>query len=352
MNTVPSKSCPRAVILCLISFWTLCLSAGCDKQDTSAAPVSTVRIGYFGNVTHAQAVLGVASGEFADAVKPAIIEPKVFNAGPSLIEALLAGEVDIGYVGPGPALNAHQKTKGAGVRVIAGAAANGVLIVARKGSGIGTLQDLAGKRIATPQHGNTQDIAARHFMMYTLHQTDLGNVMPIPNAEQAAMMSRGQIDAAWAPEPWGSLLVSQTGAKVLSEEKDLWPNHEFILTLVITTPEFLSKHPDAVRSILKVHHQWTVRLQQEPQKYLPQLESALFAISGKKLPAGVVGDALGRVKFTDDPLESSIATMGAWAYELQFAPGPVNLASLIDTKLLEEAEKEGSGFGVQGSGKP
>jgi len=342
----------RALSTCLISLMALCLGAGCEKQNSSAATVSAVRIGYFGNVTHAQAVLGVASGEFDEAVKPAVIQPKVFNAGPSLIEALLAGEVDIGYVGPGPALNAHQKTKGAGIRVVAGGAANGVLIVARKDSGIDKLQDLAGKRIATPQHGNTQDIAARHFLMYTLHQNDIGNVMPIPNAEQAAMMSRGQIDAAWAPEPWGSLLVSQTGAKVLSEEKDLWPNGQFVLTLVITTPEYLAKHPDTVRAILKVHHQWTVRLQDDPQKYLPQLESALFAISGKKLPAGVVGQALGHVKFTDDPLESTIATMGNWAYELQFAPRPVNLAGLIDTKLLEEAKKEGSRLGVQGSGKP
>jgi NitT/TauT family transport system substrate-binding protein len=326
------------IALQLILLVGLCLATGCEKAKTSPPPLAEVRIGYFGNITHAQAVLGVASGEFADSLKPAVVKPKVFNAGPSLIEALLAGEVDVGYVGPGPALNAHEKTHGAGIRVVAGAAANGVLIVARKDSGIEKLQDLAGKRIATPQHGNTQDIAARHFLMYTLHQSDAANVLPIPNAEQAAMMSRGQIDAAWAPEPWGTLLVKQTDAKVLSEEKDLWPGGQFILTLVVTTPEFLAKHPDAVRSILKVHHHWTVRLQQEPQKYLPQLEQALFALSGKKLPAGVVSDSIGHVKFTDDPLESTIAAMGTWSYELQFAPRPVNLAGLIDTKLLKEAE--------------
>ena len=341
MQSVLAKYRARTVAVALISLLLLVLAVRCDKpKSQSPAPLSEVRLGYFGNLTHAQAVLGVASGEFADAVKPAAIKPKVFNAGPSLIEALLAGEIDIGYVGPGPALNAHEKTKGAGIRVLAGAAANGVLIVARKDSGIEKLQDLAGKRIATPQHGNTQDIAARHFLMYTLHQTNSDNVVPIQNAEQAAMMERGQIDAAWAPEPWGTLLVKQTEAKVLSEEKDLWPGNEFILTLVITTPEFLAKHPDAVRSILKVHHHWTVRLQQEPQKYLPQLESALFGISGKKLPSGVVGEALNRVKFTDDPLESTISTMGNWAYELQFAPRPVNLAGLIDTKLLKEAERQ------------
>src|SRR3954469_6010333 len=134
------------------------MAAGCKKKTgttgPSATPPAEVRIGYFANFTHAQAVLGVSSGEFGQAVNPSKVTTKVFNAGPSLIEALNAGEIDIGYVGPGPALNGFDKSKGKSLRVIAGAAANGVLIVARKESGINTLQDLAGKKIATPQQGN------------------------------------------------------------------------------------------------------------------------------------------------------------------------------------------------------
>src|SRR5207249_4800161 len=125
--------------------------------------------------THAQAVLGVASGDFANAVAPAKVTTKVFNAGPSLVEALLTKNLDIGYVGPGPALNAHVRTHGEGIRVISGAAANGVLIVARKDSGINTLADLKGKRVATPQHGNTQDISARHYLVAELKQSDANN---------------------------------------------------------------------------------------------------------------------------------------------------------------------------------
>src|SRR5258706_5122464 len=123
------------------------------------APLAQVRIGYFANLSHAQAVLGVSSGEFAGALAPAKLTTKVFNAGPTLIEALFAGEIDIGYVGPGPALAAHTRSKGDGIRVIAGTAANGVGIVARAGSGIEKVADLKGKRVGTPQHGNTQDIA-------------------------------------------------------------------------------------------------------------------------------------------------------------------------------------------------
>src|SRR5688572_13458963 len=132
----------------------LLLSVGCGAADPDGAGdarPTEVRLGYFGNVTHAQAVLGVASGDFTDAVAPAKFSTKVFNAGPSLIEALFSNNIDIGYVGPGPALSAHEKSRGEGIRVIAGAAANGVLIVARKDARIASLKDLAGKRIATPQ---------------------------------------------------------------------------------------------------------------------------------------------------------------------------------------------------------
>ncbi len=137
----------------------------------------------------------MTSGELATAVAPATLTPRQFNAGPALVEALFAKQIDIGYVGPGPAINAYVRSHGQGVRVISGAAANGVVIVARPGSGINSMKDLAGKKIATPQQANTQDIAARHYLTAELKQTDLSNVLPIPNADQAAMMSRGDIDA-------------------------------------------------------------------------------------------------------------------------------------------------------------
>jgi NitT/TauT family transport system substrate-binding protein len=324
----------------VFSLALLTAGLGCGRKDQPHVAPVEVRIGYFGNLTHAQAVLGVSSGEFASAIEPAKLSTKVFNAGPSLIEAVLAGEVDIGYVGPGPVLNGHLKSRGQGIRVLAGAAENGVLIVARKGSGITRMEDLVGRRIATPQHGNTQDIAARHYVTDVLHQTDSHNVMPIANAEQSAMMSRGEIDAAWAPEPWGSRLIAETGAQPIAEEKDLWPGHAFILTLVITTPEFLRDHPEVLRQVLQVHHRWTVRLNNDPQKYIPQLEAALLALNGKKLPKGVLASSIKRVRFVDDPLPDTIRTMGAWAYDLEFAPRQANLATLIDTSILREVVQQ------------
>ena len=307
---------------------------GCARHDVPHQPPPHVRLGYFANLTHAQAVLGVSSGEFASAIRPSKLETRVFNAGPSLIEAVLANEIDIGYVGPGPALNANERTFGQGIRVVSGAAANGVLIVAREGSGIHRPSDLKGKRIATPQLGNTQDISARYFLSHTIGQSNLNNVLPIPNAEQAGMMSRGQIDAAWAPEPWASVLVSQVGAHVVAPEKDLWPSGKFALTLIITTPDFLKNHPEVVSQILRVHHNWTLRLQQSPEAYVPQLGDALFALTGKRLRGSVLASAIKNVSFTDDPMPDTLRTMADWAYDLDFARRPPRIAGLIDTQLL------------------
>jgi NitT/TauT family transport system substrate-binding protein len=324
-----------ALIAAALTLWQV----SARRKAGTLAPVTEVRIGYFANLSHAQAVLGVASGEFEQAIAPAKLKTKVFNAGPSLVEALFAGEIDIGYVGPGPALAAHARSKGQGIRIIAGAAANGVLIVARKDSGIRTLADLRGKRIATPQHGNTQDIAARHYLAAELGQTSDNNILAIPNAEQSGMMDRGQIDAAWAPEPWGSRLVAETGATIIAEEKDLWPGKQFALAIVVTTPEFLRDHPDVVAKVLGVHRSWTARLASDPKAHLPRLGAALLALTGKKLPPGVLDSAITRVTFTDDPLPETFKTMGQWTYDLGFEQQPARLGTLFDLSVLKELQK-------------
>jgi len=326
-------------------FATAVSSVGCSRSDPTGSaagktPKATkeIRIGYFANLTHAQAVLGMASGEFEWAVAPAKLTGRVFNAGPSLIEALFAGEVDIGFVGPGPVINAHAKTKGQAIRVIAGAAANGVVVVVRPDAGIEKFEDLKGKRIATPQLGNTQDLSARHFLTTRLGQTDLDNVVPIANGEQLALMARKQIDAAWAPEPWGTRLVEEAGGRVLLEEKTLWPMEEFGLTMIVSTPAFLANHRDVVGKVLAVSRSWTARLNADRLKYVPDLAAALAMLTGKRMPEELLGAAIQRIKFTDEPLEVTLQTMAQWSYELKFLKDQVDLQGLIDTTLLRELE--------------
>jgi NitT/TauT family transport system substrate-binding protein len=287
-------------------------------------------------VTHAQAVLGVTSGDFANAVAPSKFTAQQFNAGPSLIEALFANQIDIGYVGPGPVINAFARSHGQGIRVISGAAANGVIIVARKDAGITQLSDLKNKKIATPQHGNTQDIAARHYVTATLGQTDTTNVLPIANADQVGMMQRGQIDAAWVPEPWGSILINQAGATLIGQEKDLWPNKEFSLTVIVTTPEFLAAHPDIVQKLLAVNHDWTNRLNTNPADCIPKLEAGLTSLTGKKLATGLIADSLTRVKFTEDAPAETFAANSQWAFDLGFAKEKSDLSGLVDLSVLQK----------------
>jgi len=310
---------------------------GATTAPAATAPLGVVHIGYFANLTHAQAVLGISSGDFAKAVAPATIVPLKFNAGPELMQALFAGEIDIGYVGPGPVISAYAKSQGAALRVIAGGAANGVLIVARKDGPVSSLADLAGHKLATPQLGNTQDISAKHYLRDVLHQTEdqiSSSVAPIPNAQIAGLMSRGQIDAAWVPEPWGSMLVAQTGARVITEEKDLWPDKQFTLTLVVTTPEFLAAHPDVVKNVLAVHKKWTRLLNDAPDDQVPALAAALNQLTGQTFDPAVLTAALHHTTFTNDPLPDTLSTMATWTNEVGFADNVPDLTRLFDLDIV------------------
>jgi NitT/TauT family transport system substrate-binding protein len=319
---------------------TVVFGGGCDRDPAKPAgqPPAEVRVGYFANLTHAQAMLGVQDGTFAAALGPSKLSTKIFNAGPSVIEALFADEIDIAYIGPGPAINGFVRSNGEGLRVIAGSAANGVVIVAAKDSGISTLADLKDKRIATPQHGNTQDIAARIYVTQKLGQADHKNVTPVANAEQLGMLSRGQIDAAWSPEPWASRLVAEAGAKVIAEESSLWPGGEFSLTLVITTPKFLKEHPDAVEKFLAAHVDLTRRLQNASDADLALLNDALEKLTGKRIGDAVLRTALGRTKFTTRPLDATLTTMADWSFALGFLPKQAKLDGFVDLSLLERVE--------------
>ncbi|MCS7032920.1 MAG: ABC transporter substrate-binding protein [Phycisphaerae bacterium] len=304
-----------------------CPFGGCERPPAGKTS-SEVRLGYFANVTHAQALLGVANGDFQAAIAPAQLRPKVFNAGPALVQALFAGEIDIAYVGPGPALNAFLRSRGREIRVISGAAADGVVIVARKDCAIRSLDDLPGHRIATPQVGNTQDLAAKTFLRRLGHPDWRSAVIPVPNAEQSTLMARKEIDAVWVPEPWGAVLLAE-GHRLIAEEKHLWPEGTFSLTLLIASPRFLQQHPETARRIVAVHRTWTQRLQADPQAYATALSDALFTLTSKRLSARVISDSLTRVRFTDDPLPATLTEMLARVGELGYGRTTPALQGLL-----------------------
>ena len=230
--------------------------AGCGSDDADASssgkPV-TLRLGYFPNLTHATAIVGVEDGHFAKALGKNKLKTQTFNAGPEATQALLSGALDATYIGPGPSTNAYAKSGGEAVRVISGATSGGAALVVKPE--ITSVEDLKGKKIATPQLGNTQDIALRSYLKEQgLETTQEGggdvSIVPQENSQTVDTFATGAIDGAWVPEPYLSRLVNE-GGKVLVDERTLWPEGKFVTTNLLVRTEFLEQHPDVVKALLE-----------------------------------------------------------------------------------------------------
>jgi NitT/TauT family transport system substrate-binding protein len=312
-----------------------------------------VRVGYFPNITHAQALVGRAGGQFEKALGPGVqIEWKSFNAGPSAIEALFAGAIDLTYVGPNPTVTGYVRSQGEAVRVIAGAASGGASLVVRQGSGIEKAADFHGKKVATPQQGNTQDVALRSWLRANgLKPREKGGdvqVMPISNADQFTLFLKGQLDAAWAPEPWAARLVREAGGKIFIDERDLWPNHEFVITDLIVQPKFLKEHPDVVRNFLRAHVELTDWIGKNSAQAKQILNQQLQKEAGKPLAPQVLDDAFSRMSVTYDPIRSSLQKSTQQAFEEGFlGHAQPDLSRLYDLALLNEVLREKKARPVQ-----
>ena len=311
------------------------------NQQTS---VSLVRLGYFPNITHAQPNVGLKRGIFQKNLGASVkLSPKVFNAGPSAIEALLAGELDILYVGPSPALNGYLRSDGQALRVIAGAASGGALFVARKEVQLSRKEDYAGKRIASPQIGNTQDISLRSYLkemgLETRERGGTVTILPIANPDILTLFLRDQLDAAWVPEPWGSILVRTAGAKILVDERDLWPGGRFVTTVVVAAKRFLDQSPDLAGKILKGHVETTLWIQQHRREALQILNQEIASLTHKALPNEVMEEAMGRVEVTWDPLVPTIERFYERSVDLRYSKRG-NLQQLCDLRLLNKVLRE------------
>ena len=196
-----------------------------------------IRVAYFPNIGHAIPIIGMENGIFEKNLGETKIEPKLFDSGPQVIESLFAGSIDIAYVGPGPAINGFLKSENKNVKILSGAASGGASFIVHPNSEINSATDLVGKRIAAPQIGNTQDISLRTYLSENgLKSADKGGsvvVLNIPNPDIYTLFAKGEIDAAWVPEPWASILVLELGGKRLFFEEDIWPEKKFASVLLI-----------------------------------------------------------------------------------------------------------------------
>ncbi len=315
-----------------------------------------MRLGYFPNLTHGTALVGVQEGLFQKELGGTRIKTSTFNAGPSEIEALNAGSIDIGWIGPSPSINGYTKSGGRNLRIVGGSASGGVKLVVDPGK-IKTLDDLKGKKIATPQLGNTQDVAFLNWIAEKGWKVDAQSgkgdvsVVRTNNKVTPDAYKSGSIDGAWVPEPTASRLVAQ-GAKVLLDEADLWPDEKFVITNVIVRQEFLEKHPDVVEAVLRGSVKTNAWINTNPGKAKASANTALEKLSGKALPADVIDPAWKSIVFLDDPLAATLESQAEHAVQAGLLDEP-DLHGIYDLTLLNkvlraEGEKEvdDAGLGV------
>ena len=326
-----------AVALIAVGLLAACAAPGTTAPAPAGAGSTALRLGYFPNVTHAPALVGLEKGLFAEKLGSEVrLEPATFAAGPAAIEALLSGALDATYIGPNPAINAFAKSNGEAIRIIAGSTSGGAFLVVR--DGIESPADLRGKTLATPQLGNTQDVALRTWLADQGYETTLEgggdvSVTPQDNAQTLETFKAGQIDGAWVPEPWASRLILEAAAHVLVDERDLWPGGQFVTAHLVVRTEFLEQHPDVVQRLLDAHIAAIELVNADPAEGQRLTNLGIERATGKKLNDEILEAAWGNLSFTVDPVASSLKSSADDAVAVSLLD-PVELKGIYDLNLV------------------
>ncbi|MFI7320025.1 aliphatic sulfonate ABC transporter substrate-binding protein [Streptomyces venezuelae] len=304
--------------------------------------LDSVKIGYFPNLTHATALVGNQEGLFQKELGGTEAKYAQFNAGPSEIEALNAGSIDIGWIGPSPAINGFTKSQGKNLRIIGGSASGGVKLVVNPKK-IKSLDDVKGKKIATPQLGNTQDVAFLNWIAEQGWKVDAqsgkGDVSVIRSDNKVTpdAYKSGALDGAWVPEPTASKLVAE-GGKVLLDEADLWPDKKFVITNIIVRQEFLKEHPKVVEAVLRGAVKTNAWIAKNPEKAKAAANARLKADAGKPLPAEVLDPAWKSIQTTNDPLAATLDAEADHAVKAGLLEKP-DLKGIYDLRPLNKVLK-------------
>lgn len=320
----------------------------------STAPV--LRLGFFANVTHAPALVArqLLLPEQLLGKEGTSVEYSTFNAGPAVIESMKGGAIDCSYIGPNPAVAGFTSTNGQLLRIVSGATSGGAQLVVR--SSVNSAADLRGKKIASPQLGNTQDVALRAYLKENGYATSIAGtgdvtVIPTENAQTLTLFKRGDIDGAWVPEPWASRLVLEAGAKVLVDEKNLWPNQQFVTTQIICRKDFLDKYPGTVRSLIQVNNSAIRYIATNVAKSKDLVQEQITKITGKPLPDAVITRSWGNLRFTWDPLSATLKKSADDAvYAGLLTLPPTGLNGIYDLRLLNTTLRAAKARSVSAGG--
>jgi NitT/TauT family transport system substrate-binding protein len=298
-----------------------------------------LRLGYFPNVTHATAIVGLENGIFQDKLGSGVtLTTQTFNAGGDVVEAIFGGGLDASYVGPNPAINAWAQSEGTAIKIISGATSGGAFLVVSPD--ITSPDQLAGKKLGSPQLGNTQDVALRAWLKEQGYDTDQEgggdvSILPQANADILTAFSTGDLDGAWVPEPWATRMVEEGGGHALVDERDLWPDGEFVTTHLIVATEFLDAHPDVVKRLLEGQVAANAFVNDNPDEAQQAVGDAIGALTGAELDPAILAAAWENLVFTDDPIASSLAESASHAVDVGLLE-PVDLDGIYDLSLLNE----------------
>jgi NitT/TauT family transport system substrate-binding protein len=343
------------------------------KTDNDNSKSKILRLGYFPNVNHAQAIIGLKNGDFqkimednqSDSTQGKIkINEFVFSDGPSAVESLFGGQIDAAYVGPNPAISGFIASGNEGLKIISGVASGGASFVVRNDAGIQSVKDLGGKKFASPQLGNTQDISLRKYIVNNGFKTveNGGNVTVVTTkpADIFTLLLKKQIDGAWVPEPWVARLVNEANGKIFVDERDLWPPlGKFVTANIIVRTDYLKENPDVIKKLLEAHvnetlwinshlseisHDRSVENNSKVSQVVDAFNNGLKQITGKTIPNDEIRDALTRMSFTYDPLKQSLYKIADDANSLGLLhntkDNKLNITGIYDLTVLNKVLQE------------
>lgn len=344
-------------ILCVLTVTATVLRANgtldaLEQAGTETSDAQEVTLGYFGNLTHGPALAGVEQGYFEQALGETELNTQVFNTGPTTIEAMNSGEVDMAFMGPNPAINSFVQSGGESVTIVAGATSGGAQFIVS--DDVQGPDDLAGRTFATPDFGGTQDVALRVWLQDQGYEVDTGSpdsvsITPMPSGQALQTFRQGAIDGFWGPQPWVTRMTQEEGGQVLVDERDLWPDGRYPTTVLAVRTDFLQQHPQTVEKLLTGLEDSVAYLNTTDQdQVIETLNTGLEHARTEPLDPETIAGSLEAMEWTTDPMASTYGTLlenGMQAGTTQDA----SLDGFVDDSLLNTV-RESRGLDPVGGG--
>jgi len=308
-----------SVTIMLISVGIIVVLTG-NYSETSQ---DKLRVAFFPSIGHAVPIVGLENGIFQEEIGEQIkIETKIFDSGPQVIESIFAGSIDIAYVGPGPIINGFLKSDGNDIKILSGAASGGASFIVQPNSGLDSIENFNGKRIASPQISNSQDVSLRYYLESNgLKPVEKGGtvfVLNISNPDIYTLFAKGDIDGAWVSEPWATLLVEELdGVRLFNEEK-LWPDEQFASVLLIARTNYLENNPEIIQNWVESHKETVSWINSNPDKSKIIFSNFLKNYMGKSLPSKIIDESFSNLEITSDPIKNSVFTFAERADSLGY----------------------------------